>query len=143
MIILISVLDLISGSEIEDFIAALKAQNINPEISFEKNVTSIPLYNGAIKISLEGKVSERFFLISSYMSTGLSEMCLNGTQKYLHQQKEYLFDILNISNPVYGKPSLYFIIFTEWFSRVIFTENHQCKSFVLFSRKYYLYFFFL
>ncbi|NWQ82193.1 ABCAA protein, partial [Columbina picui] len=45
-----------TGSEIEDFIAALRAQNINPEITFEKNVTSIPLYNGAIKISLEGKV---------------------------------------------------------------------------------------
>ncbi|NWW98417.1 ABCA9 protein, partial [Caloenas nicobarica] len=44
-----------TGSEIEDFIAALKAQNINPEITLEKNVTSIPLYNGAIKISLEGK----------------------------------------------------------------------------------------
>lgn len=91
MIILISVLDLISGSEIEDFIAALKDQNINPEISFEKNVTSIPLYNGAIKISLEGKVSERFFLISSYMSTGLSEMCLNGTQRNTHTSKRNIY----------------------------------------------------
>uniref|UniRef100_A0A8C0EBJ9 ABC transporter domain-containing protein n=1 Tax=Bubo bubo TaxID=30461 RepID=A0A8C0EBJ9_BUBBB len=45
-----------TGSEIEDFIAALKTQNITPEITHEKNVTSIPLYNGAIKISLEGKV---------------------------------------------------------------------------------------
>ncbi|NWU62150.1 ABCA8 protein, partial [Pterocles burchelli] len=45
-----------TGSEIEDFIAALKTQNIIPEISLEKNITSIPLHNGAIKISLEGKV---------------------------------------------------------------------------------------
>ncbi|NWS30090.1 ABCA9 protein, partial [Polioptila caerulea] len=45
-----------TGSEIEDFIAALKAQNINPEISLKKNITSLPDYNGAIKISLEGKV---------------------------------------------------------------------------------------
>ncbi|NXW13738.1 ABCA9 protein, partial [Circaetus pectoralis] len=45
-----------TGSEIEDFIAALKTQNIIPEITLEKNITSIPLYNGAIKISLEGKV---------------------------------------------------------------------------------------
>ncbi|OPJ88485.1 hypothetical protein AV530_003038 [Patagioenas fasciata monilis] len=51
-------------SEIEDFIAALKAQNINPEISFEKNVTSIPLHNGAIKISLEGK-SYRYTVLCS------------------------------------------------------------------------------
>lgn len=58
---LISVLDLISGSEIEDFIAALKAQNITPEITPEKNITSLPDYNGAIKISLEGKVRDTFF----------------------------------------------------------------------------------
>ncbi|NXV20214.1 ABCA9 protein, partial [Cepphus grylle] len=45
-----------TGSEIEDFIAALKTQNIIPEITLEKNVTSLPLHNGAIKISLEGKV---------------------------------------------------------------------------------------
>ncbi|NXH11822.1 ABCA9 protein, partial [Bucco capensis] len=45
-----------TGSQIEDFIAALKAQNIIPEITSEKNLTSIPLYNGAIKIALEGKV---------------------------------------------------------------------------------------
>ncbi|NXD76816.1 ABCA9 protein, partial [Halcyon senegalensis] len=45
-----------TGSQIEDFIAALKAQNITPEITLEKNITSIPLYNGAIKISLQGKV---------------------------------------------------------------------------------------
>ncbi|NWX42680.1 ABCA9 protein, partial [Steatornis caripensis] len=45
-----------TGSEIEDFISALKAQNIIPEITLEKNITSIPLHNGAIKISLEGKV---------------------------------------------------------------------------------------
>ncbi|KFV49627.1 ATP-binding cassette sub-family A member 9, partial [Gavia stellata] len=48
-----------TGSEIEDFISALKTQNIIPEITLEKNITSIPLYNGAIKISLEGK-SYRF-----------------------------------------------------------------------------------
>ncbi|XP_065503843.1 ATP-binding cassette sub-family A member 9-like isoform X2 [Caloenas nicobarica] len=53
-----------TGSEIEDFIAALKAQNINPEITLEKNVTSIPLYNGAIKISLEGK-SYRYTVLCS------------------------------------------------------------------------------
>ncbi|NXW57285.1 ABCA9 protein, partial [Eurystomus gularis] len=45
-----------TGSQIEDIIAALKAQNIIPEITLEQNITSIPLYNGAIKISLEGKV---------------------------------------------------------------------------------------
>ncbi|NWH44279.1 ABCA9 protein, partial [Fregata magnificens] len=45
-----------TGSEIEDFISALKARNIIPELSLEKNITSIPLHNGAIKISLEGKV---------------------------------------------------------------------------------------
>ncbi|NXS87224.1 ABCA9 protein, partial [Erpornis zantholeuca] len=45
-----------TGSEIEDFIAALKTQNITPEITLEENITSLPNYNGAIKISLEGKV---------------------------------------------------------------------------------------
>ncbi|NXG67154.1 ABCA9 protein, partial [Hemiprocne comata] len=45
-----------TGSEIEDIIAALKTQNIMPEITLEKNITSIPLHNGAIKISLENKV---------------------------------------------------------------------------------------
>ncbi|NXL41440.1 ABCA9 protein, partial [Podilymbus podiceps] len=45
-----------TGSEIEDFIAALKTQNIISELSLEKSITSIPLHNGAIKISLEGKV---------------------------------------------------------------------------------------
>ncbi|XP_072208393.1 ABC-type organic anion transporter ABCA8-like [Excalfactoria chinensis] len=44
-----------TGSEIEDFIAALKIQNIMPEITLEKNITSLPRHNGAIKISLEGK----------------------------------------------------------------------------------------
>ncbi|KFQ44762.1 ATP-binding cassette sub-family A member 9, partial [Nestor notabilis] len=44
-----------TGSEIGDFLAALKSQNITPEITLEKNITSIPQYNGAIKISLEGK----------------------------------------------------------------------------------------
>ncbi|NWV78431.1 ABCA9 protein, partial [Dasyornis broadbenti] len=45
-----------TGSEIEDFIAALKTQSIIPEMTLEKNITSLPNYNGAIKISLEGKV---------------------------------------------------------------------------------------
>ncbi|KAM6050796.1 ATP-binding cassette sub-family A member 9-like isoform 2-T2 [Chlamydotis macqueenii] len=53
-----------TGSEIEDFIAALKAQNIIPEITLEKNITSIPFHNGAIKISLEGK-SYRFTVMCS------------------------------------------------------------------------------
>ncbi|XP_021270813.1 ATP-binding cassette sub-family A member 6-like isoform X2 [Numida meleagris] len=44
-----------TGSEIEDFIAALKIQNIMPEITLEKNITCLPRHNGAIKISLEGK----------------------------------------------------------------------------------------
>ncbi|KAF2976443.1 hypothetical protein EK904_012996 [Melospiza melodia maxima] len=48
-----------TGSEIEDFIAALKIQNITPEIALEKNITSLPNYNGAIKISLEGKLQAR------------------------------------------------------------------------------------
>ncbi|NXG20697.1 ABCA8 protein, partial [Grallaria varia] len=45
-----------TGSEIEDFIAALRALNIIPEITLEKNITRLPHHNGAIKISLEGKV---------------------------------------------------------------------------------------
>ncbi|NXX57190.1 ABCA9 protein, partial [Scopus umbretta] len=45
-----------TGSEIGDFISALKTENIIPEITLEKNITSLPLHNGAIKISLEGKV---------------------------------------------------------------------------------------
>ncbi|NXU87569.1 ABCA8 protein, partial [Xiphorhynchus elegans] len=45
-----------TGSEIEDFIAALRTQNIIPEITLEKNITRLPHHNGAIKISLEGKV---------------------------------------------------------------------------------------
>ncbi|NXX14692.1 ABCA9 protein, partial [Podargus strigoides] len=45
-----------TGSEIENFIAALKTQNITPEVTLENNITSIPLHNGAIKISLEDKV---------------------------------------------------------------------------------------
>ncbi|XP_019147857.3 ATP-binding cassette sub-family A member 9-like isoform X2 [Corvus cornix cornix] len=53
-----------TGSEIEDFIAALKTQNINPEIALEKNITSLPNYNGAIKISLEGK-SHQFTIMCS------------------------------------------------------------------------------
>ncbi|RLV94598.1 hypothetical protein DV515_00013079 [Chloebia gouldiae] len=48
-----------TGSEIEDFIAALKTQNITPEITQEKNITNLPNYNGAIKISLEGKLQAR------------------------------------------------------------------------------------
>ncbi|KAM6297511.1 ATP-binding cassette sub-family A member 9-like [Aegotheles albertisi] len=44
-----------TGSEIKDIIAALKTQNIMPEMTLEKNITSIPLHNGAIKISLENK----------------------------------------------------------------------------------------
>nr|XP_031362262.1 ATP-binding cassette sub-family A member 9-like [Lonchura striata domestica] len=53
-----------TGSEIEDFIAALKTQNITPEITPEKNITSLPNYNGAIKISLEGK-SRQFTVMCS------------------------------------------------------------------------------
>uniref|UniRef100_A0A8C9NK02 ATP binding cassette subfamily A member 10 n=1 Tax=Serinus canaria TaxID=9135 RepID=A0A8C9NK02_SERCA len=53
-----------TGSEIEDFIAALKIQNITPEITSEKNITSLPDYNGAIKISLEGK-SHQFTVMCS------------------------------------------------------------------------------
>ncbi|XP_014738256.1 PREDICTED: ATP-binding cassette sub-family A member 9-like isoform X1 [Sturnus vulgaris] len=53
-----------TGSEIEDFIAALKTQNIIPEMTLEENITSLPDYNGAIKISLEGK-SHQFTLMCS------------------------------------------------------------------------------
>uniref|UniRef100_A0A8C6K5G4 Uncharacterized protein n=1 Tax=Melopsittacus undulatus TaxID=13146 RepID=A0A8C6K5G4_MELUD len=53
-----------TGSEIEDFLAALKTQNITPELTLEQNITSIPLYNGALKISLEGK-SYRFTVMCS------------------------------------------------------------------------------
>ncbi|NWU05099.1 ABCA9 protein, partial [Cephalopterus ornatus] len=45
-----------TGSQMEDFIAALKIQNIIPEITLEENITSLPHHNGAIKVSLEGKV---------------------------------------------------------------------------------------
>ncbi|NXP28031.1 ABCA9 protein, partial [Scytalopus superciliaris] len=45
-----------TGSEIEDFIAALRTQNVIPEITLEKNITRLPHHNGAIKISLEDKV---------------------------------------------------------------------------------------
>ncbi|NXX46587.1 ABCA9 protein, partial [Tricholaema leucomelas] len=45
-----------TGSPIDNFLAALEAQNIIPEITHEKNFTSIPFYNGALKIALEGKV---------------------------------------------------------------------------------------
>ncbi|NXR09222.1 ABCA9 protein, partial [Semnornis frantzii] len=45
-----------TGSHIENFLAALEAQNIIPEITHEKNFTSIPLYYGALKVALEGKV---------------------------------------------------------------------------------------
>ncbi|XP_017667568.1 PREDICTED: ATP-binding cassette sub-family A member 9-like [Lepidothrix coronata] len=44
-----------TGSEMEDFIAALKTQSITPEITLEKNITSLPHHSGAIKVSLEGK----------------------------------------------------------------------------------------
>ncbi|NXY46384.1 ABC8B protein, partial [Ceuthmochares aereus] len=44
-----------TGSEIKDFIAALKTQNIIAELTLEKNITSIPQHNGAIKISMAGK----------------------------------------------------------------------------------------
>ncbi|NWH72527.1 ABCA9 protein, partial [Piaya cayana] len=45
-----------TGSEIKDFIAALKAQNITAELTLEKNITSLPQHNGAIKISVADKV---------------------------------------------------------------------------------------
>ncbi|NWX88078.1 ABCAA protein, partial [Nothoprocta ornata] len=45
-----------TGSDIENFIHALKIQKIVPEIAVEQNITSMPQHNGAIKISLEGKV---------------------------------------------------------------------------------------
>lgn len=68
IIILISVLDLISGSEIEDFTAALKTQNIMPEMTLEENIKSIPLHNGAIKISLENGVSDIFSSFILYIN---------------------------------------------------------------------------
>ncbi|NWU89094.1 ABCA6 protein, partial [Upupa epops] len=45
-----------TGSQIEDFLAALKAQNIIPQVTPDKNITNLPLYHAAIKIALEGKV---------------------------------------------------------------------------------------
>ncbi|NWH66421.1 ABCA9 protein, partial [Geococcyx californianus] len=45
-----------TGSEINDLIAALKAQNIVPELALQKNITSIPQHHGAIKVSRAGKV---------------------------------------------------------------------------------------
>ncbi|KAM6119100.1 ATP-binding cassette sub-family A member 9-like [Phoenicopterus ruber ruber] len=65
-----------TGSEIEDFIAALNTQNIIPELSLEKNVTSIPLHNGAIKISLEGK-SYRFTVMCSAEPINCFPMLVN------------------------------------------------------------------
>ncbi|KAM6377163.1 ATP-binding cassette sub-family A member 9-like isoform 1-T1 [Pluvialis apricaria] len=65
-----------TGSEIEDFIAALKTQNIIPEITLEKNITSIPLHNGAIKISLEGK-SYRFTVMCSAEPINCFPMLVN------------------------------------------------------------------
>lgn len=104
LIILISVLDLILGSEIEDFIAALKFQSIMPEIALEKNITSLQLHNGAIKISLEGKVNDTFSSFIPYVNRSVSNMSKWGTGKYTEQQRgEYLFDTLNtVSNLVNG-----------------------------------------
>ncbi|KAM9222038.1 ATP-binding cassette sub-family A member 9-like [Leptosomus discolor] len=65
-----------TGSQIEDFIAALKTQNIIPEITLEKNITSIPLYNGAIKVSLEGK-SYRFTIMCSAEPTNCFPVLVN------------------------------------------------------------------
>ncbi|KFP21965.1 ATP-binding cassette sub-family A member 9, partial [Egretta garzetta] len=65
-----------TGSEIEDFISALKAQNIIPEMTLEKNITSIPLHNGAIKISLEGK-SYRFTVMCSAEPINCFPMLVN------------------------------------------------------------------
>ncbi|KFM10359.1 ATP-binding cassette sub-family A member 9, partial [Aptenodytes forsteri] len=65
-----------TGSEIEDFISALKTQNIIPEIALEKNITSIPLHNGAIKISLEGK-SYRFTVMCSAEPINCFPMLVN------------------------------------------------------------------
>ncbi|NWI16266.1 ABCAA protein, partial [Crypturellus soui] len=45
-----------TGSHIEDFIRALRSQKIVPEIAVEENITSLPRYNGAIKVSREGQV---------------------------------------------------------------------------------------
>ncbi|NWS77634.1 ABCA9 protein, partial [Crotophaga sulcirostris] len=45
-----------TGSEIKDLVAALKAQNIIPEFTLQKNITTIPHHNGAIKVSRAGKV---------------------------------------------------------------------------------------
>ncbi|KAM9281767.1 ATP-binding cassette sub-family A member 9-like [Morus bassanus] len=65
-----------TGSEIGNFISALKAQNIIPEITLEENITSIPLHNGAIKISLEGK-SYRFTVMCSAEPINCFPMLVN------------------------------------------------------------------
>ncbi|XP_075296728.1 ATP-binding cassette sub-family A member 9 isoform X2 [Opisthocomus hoazin] len=65
-----------TGSEIEDFIAALKTQNIIPEITLKKNITSIPLHNGAIKVSLKGK-SYRFTVMCSAEPINCFPMLMN------------------------------------------------------------------
>ncbi|KFU93491.1 ATP-binding cassette sub-family A member 9, partial [Chaetura pelagica] len=64
-----------TGSEIEDIITALKTQNIMPEVSLEKNITSIPLHNGAIKISLEDKVPGSLCPLSWLFSEALAGLC--------------------------------------------------------------------
>lgn len=99
---------MILGSEIEDFIAALKFQSIMPEIALEKNITSLQLHNGAIKISLEGKVNDTFSSFIPYVNRSVSNMSKWGTVKYTEQQRgEYLFDTLNtVSNLVNGNSGL-------------------------------------
>ncbi|XP_068007264.1 ATP-binding cassette sub-family A member 9-like isoform X1 [Melanerpes formicivorus] len=65
-----------TGSQIEDFLAALEAQNIIPEITYEKNITSIPRYNGALKIDLEGK-SYRFTAMCSVETISCFPLLVN------------------------------------------------------------------
>ncbi|XP_071620225.1 ATP-binding cassette sub-family A member 9-like isoform X2 [Heliangelus exortis] len=65
-----------TGSEIEDIISALKTQNIMPEMSLEKNITSIPLYHGAIKISLKDK-SYRYTVMCSTEPINCFPMLMN------------------------------------------------------------------
>ncbi|KFP01465.1 ATP-binding cassette sub-family A member 9, partial [Calypte anna] len=65
-----------TGSEIEDIISALRTQNIKPEITLEKNITSIPLHHGAIKISLEDK-SYRYTVMCSTEPINCFPMLMN------------------------------------------------------------------
>uniref|UniRef100_A0A8C3KFM9 ABC transporter domain-containing protein n=1 Tax=Calidris pygmaea TaxID=425635 RepID=A0A8C3KFM9_9CHAR len=98
-----------TGAEIEDFIAALKAQNIIPEITLEKNITSIPLHNGALKISLEGK-SYRFTVMCSVEPINCFPVLMNILSNSFLRLFNSTARIRVWSEPFYGVSVLYLLI---------------------------------